>query len=136
MKNAKIIQINGIGGLIKAVFIGICLAAGFVGFPGYVAKHVWNSYLTEFMPAINLGQGILLWVMAVIIYFIVTKRGFSVKFASPEELDEEEINLLMKKVQLQSQARKINEMMLKSFEDMNKEQDEKSCSDVSDNKEE
>lgn len=36
----KVIQINGIKGLITAVFIGVCLFAGFVLFPGYTAMAV------------------------------------------------------------------------------------------------
>lgn len=136
MKNAKIIQINGIGGLLKVLFIGTCLFAGFVGFPGVVAKYIWNTCLAAYVPAINLMQGILLWVMALIVYFIATKRSFSIKFASPEELNDEEFNMLMQKVKMQSQTRQINEMMLKSLDDIKKEQEEKSCSEVSDNKEE
>ena len=120
MKNAKIIQINGISGIIKAIFVGVCLLAGFVVFPGFVAMYLWNNLLTDFVPAVNIMQGVLLWIMTVIVYFILTKRGFSIKFASPDELDEEEMNLLMKKVELQSQARKINDMVLKSLEEIEK----------------
>ena len=40
--NTKIIQIAGFRGLFMALFIGICLAAGFVVFPAKVAVYAWN----------------------------------------------------------------------------------------------
>ena len=36
-KNMNVIQIKGVKGIIMAAFIVICLAAGFIAFPGMVA---------------------------------------------------------------------------------------------------
>ena len=66
----KIIQIDGIKGLITAAFMGVCLFAGFVLFPGQVAMTLWNKYLvSSFMfPTLDLLQGVLLWGIVAISY--------------------------------------------------------------------
>ena len=85
MKNRpKIIQICGIKGILTALFIVTCLAAGFIAFPGYVAMTIWNHFTTGITPAINLYQGILLWAIVAIIYFIATKQRFAVSFVAPK----------------------------------------------------
>ena len=60
-RNAKVIQIAGIRGLLLVGFVAVCLVAGFVVFPGLVAMHLWNYAVsfTYFIPAINIYQGIL-----------------------------------------------------------------------------
>lgn len=123
MKNRpKIIQICGIKGLLTALFIVTCLAAGFIAFPGYVAMNIWNHFTTGIIPAINLYQGILLWAIVAIIYFIATKQRFAVSFGGPKELNDEELKVLMERVKMQSQARMINKMMLKELEEVKKEE--------------
>lgn len=120
-RNAKIIQITGIRGIIMAIFIVTCLAAGFVAFPGLVAMHIWNHFAGEFLPEINLYQGILLWAIVAITGFILNKQSFSVSFESPKELNEEELNLLMERIRMQSQAKMLNKMMLKNLEEIKKD---------------
>ena len=44
----KVVKIDGFKGIFAAVFIGVCLFAGFVIFPGMVAMHLWNKYLVNF----------------------------------------------------------------------------------------
>ncbi len=93
----KIIQIDGIKGLISAVFIGACLFAGFVIFPGYSAMYLWNRYLTaEYMfPVLNLFQGVLLWAIVAISYCILSKKGFAVSFKETPELSDEELDKIL-----------------------------------------
>ena len=93
-RNAKIIQINGFRGLIMAMFIVTCLVAGFVIFPGFVAMNIWNHFAT-YIPQLNLYQGVLLWTIVALIGFILNKQSFSVTFASPKELNDEEMNALI-----------------------------------------
>ena len=80
----KVIQINGIRGILTALFIGVCLFAGFVIFPGNVLMTLWNNYLHELagFPVLNLFQGILLWGIVFVSYSILTKGGFAVSFKS------------------------------------------------------
>lgn len=123
-KNAKIIQINGLRGLLVAFFIVTCLAAGFVVFPGFVAMNLWNKFAIN-LPQINLYQGILLWAIVAIIYFITTKQSFAVSFGAPKELSEEELRVLMNRVKIQSQARIINKMIAQNLEELQKEEHSK-----------
>ena len=121
-RNAKIIQISGIRGIIMAIFIVICLAAGFVAFPGLVAMNIWNHFAGEFLPEINLYQGVLLWVIVALTCFIANKQRFSVSFETPRELNEEEMNILLERIKMQSQAKMINQMMVKNLEEIKKEE--------------
>ena len=120
-RNAKIIQISGIKGLITALFVVTCLAAGFVAFPGFVAMNIWNHFAGSSMPEINLYQGILLWAIVALVYFIANKQSFSVSFESPKELNEEEMNVLMERIRMQSQAKMLNQMMIKNLQEIQKE---------------
>lgn len=127
-RNAKIIQINGFRGLLTALFIITCLGAGFIAFPGFVAMNIWNYFAGSNVPQINLYQGILLWAIIFLTYFIATKQRVAVSFATPKELNEEELKTLMERVKMQSQARMINKMILKNLEE-----NEKIPQDASDN---
>ena len=119
-RNAKIIQINGFRGLLTALFIITCLGAGFIAFPGFVAMSIWNYFAGSNVPQINLYQGILLWAIIFLTYFIATKQRVAVSFATPKELNEEELKTLMERVKMQSQARMINKMILKNLEENEK----------------
>ena len=101
-----------------ALFIGICLFAGFVIFPAKVAVYAWNYTAANYLaiPSINLYQGILLWAIIVLICYIANNNRICISFAQPKQLSEEEINCLMERIRLQAQARKINSMVLKSEE--------------------
>ncbi len=100
----KIIQIDGIKGLISAVFIGACLFAGFVIFPGYAAMYLWNKYLAAgyMFPALNLFQGALLWSIVVISYCILSKSGLAVSFRETPELSQEELDKILKNAKFYS----------------------------------
>ena len=90
-RNAKIIQISGLRGILTAIFIVTCLAAGFVVFPGFVAMNIWNHFSGNYV--LNIYQGILLWAIIALICFIANKQRFSVSIETPKELSEEEMNL-------------------------------------------
>ena len=120
-KNTKIIQINGLRGIVMAMFIITCLIAGFVIFPGFVAMHTWNLFAT-FIPKLNIYQGVLLWAIIAFILFVINKQTFSVSFASPKELNDEEMNILMERIKMDSQARMFNKMMIKNIEELEKKE--------------
>ncbi len=115
-KNAKIIQISGLRGLIFIAFVAVCLVAGFVVFPGLVGMCLWNNFLSEYLnlPEINILQGILLWsIVALIIYLSGSGRSV-VQMKKAAQLNESEICDLMDRIKTQSQASRINSMILKS----------------------
>lgn len=112
----KVIQINGIKGLITAVFIGVCLFAGFVLFPGYTAMTLWNKYLVSgFMfPTLNLLQGVLLWAIAAITFCIVSKQDLAVSLKSSPDLTDEELNSIIKSAKANAQMKMMSKIMSKS----------------------
>lgn len=112
----KIIQIDGIRGLITAVFIGTCLFAGFVIFPGMVAMNLWNKYLvTSYMfPMLNLLQGVLLWGIVAISYFIVSKKGLAVSFKDAPELSDDELDRIIKTAKFGSNMNIMNKVITKT----------------------
>ena len=116
--NTKIIQIAGFRGLFMALFIGICLAAGFVVFPAKVAVYAWNYLALNYLsiPSINLFQGVLLWAIIVMICYMANNNRMVISFAQPKQLSEEEMKRLMERIRLQAQARQLNTMVLKSEE--------------------
>lgn len=115
----KVIQINGIRGILTALFIGACLFAGFVIFPGYVAMSLWNKYLTVLAgyPVLNLFQGVLLWAMVFISYSILTKGGFSISFQNgPIALSDKELNRILQHARFYSQMKREAHSRIDRFE--------------------
>ena len=117
-KNFNVIQIRGIKGLIIAIGVGICLAAGFILFPGYVCMYGWNfiAKYAENMPAIGIIQGLLLWGIIVASYFILKKDKVVVCFKSPEGLSEEELKAVFEDVKKQANEDPVLKAMLKARE--------------------
>jgi len=114
-RNAHIIQITGFRGILITVFVVSCLGAGFIGFPAFVAMHLWN-YVSNFVaiPTISFVQGLMLWAMIAITGFIINDRKkFLVAFNPKTELSEEEINRIMERVRFQRNAEFINSMIIK-----------------------
>ena len=112
----KIIKINGFKGMITALFIVVCLFAGFVIFPGYVAMTLWNKYLVTLMqfPALSIFQGILLWSIAFLCYMILNKDGFAVSFKESHQLSNAELDMIMKNARIYSNMKKINKIISQS----------------------
>ena len=131
----KVVKIDGFKGILAAVFMGVCLFAGFVIFPGMVAMHLWNKYLVNlFMfPVLNLLQGVLLWGIVAITTFILAKDEMPISFQETKGLSDNELDMIMKQARIQSQIRKANTMISKSdiFEKVKKSSIDKNLSHVS-----
>ena len=112
----KIVQIDGIKGLITAVFVCACAFAGFVISPGYVAMTLWNKYLAlnYMFPTLSIFQGILLWGIIVISYFIITGNGFALSFKNTPEMSDEELNAIIKSAKINAQMRMMNHLISKT----------------------
>ena len=126
-KNLNIIKINGVRGLLVALMVVSCLAAGFIAFPGYVAMHVWNlSAPFLALPQIGLLQGMLLWGIIVAAYFTFRKNKLVVCIKSPQGLSEEELKEVFADMKKQSKTDPVLQAMLKAREaELNiKKQDE------------
>ncbi len=118
----KIIQINGLRGMLMAGFIVSCLFAGFVISPGIVAMHMWNRYLVPALsfPVLNGFQGMLLWGIIVLTYVVLTKGYMPVSFANPDKISDAELDMIMKKAKIHSDLRKMNAQVM-SFDKFEKQ---------------
>jgi len=115
-KNFNVIQIKGIKGIIYIAFIGICLAAGFGWFPGWICMQGWNyaaSYITQ-IPSIGIFQGILLWAILAASYFTFRKDKLVVCMKASDGLSEEELKAVFADMKKQVQHDKILRDMLKA----------------------
>lgn len=100
-RNFNVIQIKGVMGIVYLVFIGICLAAGFGWFPGWVCMKLWNissTYIPQ-IPAIGIFQGILLWGIIAASYFTFRKDKLVVFMNASEGLSEEELKAVFAHMQ-------------------------------------
>lgn len=128
-RNTRIIQISGLRGLFMAVFVVVCLAAGFIAFPSLVAMKLWN-YAAEYvaMPVISIWQGAMLWAIVAISGFIINdKNKYLTSFSSNGKLSEKDIKAILERAKIQAQARALDNMLLKSddFKSVEKQEDEK-----------
>ena len=117
-KRARVIQISGLRGILMMAFIGVCLVAGFVAFPAICAMKLWN-YASNFapLPLINFYQGLMLWAITAIAGFLINdKKKFVVELKAPQQLSEKDMQKLMERVKVQSQAQVLNSMIMKSSE--------------------
>ena len=105
-RKINIIQINGIRGLFLVVGAVLCLGAGFIVFPGFVMELLWNalSAYTGLIPKIALLQGILLWGIMVLGYFVIVKKGHFIQFKSTDDLTQEELDEVMEQIHMDYRA--------------------------------
>lgn len=98
--NVRVIQINGLRGLMLAFFIISCLVAGFIAFPAFLTMHIWNYFLAKSvsLPMINFSQGVLLWAIIVISAFLFNKKRFIVSFSAEQELSDNQVQRIVSKV--------------------------------------
>lgn len=117
-KNMNVIQIRGIRGLIIAIFVGCCLAAGFIAFPGFLCMSVWNliAERVQEIPSIGIIQGLLLWGIMIAAYFAFKKDRVVVCFKTPQGLSEEELKAVFADLKKQSEEDPVLKAMLKARE--------------------
>ena len=117
-KNLNVIQIKGIRGLIMAIGVVCCLAAGFIVFPGWVGMNIWNfiASQTSYCPNINLIQGILLWGILAVTYMIFRKEKLIVCMKAPQGLSDEELKDVFADIKKQSLEDPILQAMMKARE--------------------
>ena len=142
-RNFRVITINGIRGILAAIFVVLGLIAGFVISPGWVCMHIWNYFMVESgrFVMMNLFQGIMLWsIIALSLYAINNRRpliGFgSYPGLSPDQIKDiisnakmaenrikNEIDVLNKDIQvgsnpiIQDESKELNEEPAKLEED-------------------
>lgn len=102
-KNMRVIQIRGIKGLLVALFVVCCLAAGFIIFPAFLTMQAWNylAFRTGSFPVIDCYEGVLLWAIIILSVYLLNKRKFVVSFSSKQELTEEEVKEVVSRIKTQ-----------------------------------
>ena len=92
-RNFRVITINGIRGILAAIFVVLGLIAGFVISPGWVCMHIWNYFMAESGKFItmNLLEGILLWSIIALSLYAINNRRPLIGFGSYSGLSPEQI---------------------------------------------
>lgn len=108
-KNLRVIQINGFRGLLVTLFIICCLIAGFIAFPAFVTMNGWNylAVKTGSFPAINFGEGVLLWAIITFSIYIFNKKKFIVSFNAQQEMSDDEIKTIISRIKSQKISKNI-----------------------------
>ena len=83
-RKINVIKINGFKGILLAAFIVGCLIAGFLIFPGWLCKNIWNFTAQYFsvLPVMTLLHGTILWVIVALSTYALNKGKFAISFGS------------------------------------------------------
>ena len=70
-RKVKVVEINGLRGLVVVAYAIICAVAGFILFPAWVLMHLWNMLGTYIynLPHMNMLHGFMLYAIFVLFYF-------------------------------------------------------------------
>ncbi len=95
-KNFKVVQINGLSGILFLVLIVTGLFCGFVIFPIWVIMTVWNAVVADIFygPVINYIQAAMLWILVALVLYLILKNSVSIKIQRDANLSEEELKEL------------------------------------------
>lgn len=110
-KNFKVITINGIRGVLAAIFIVLGLIAGFIISPGWVCMHLWNHIFEDSntVALMNIYQGIMLWAIIALSLYALNDKKALIGFGSYQGLSPEQIKDLMARAK-QSEAKMMNDI--------------------------
>lgn len=119
-RNFNVIQINGFRGLLMAGGIVACLIAGFIVFPAFVMKSIWNviSAYSGAVPCISMLQGVLLWGITVVACLTFKKKGMFVEFKSTNDLSQAEMEEVMQRIRIQRQMDIMTKAMMNAKAEM------------------
>ncbi len=132
-KRFNVIRINGIKGLLIAAFIVGCLIAGFLVFPGWVCKGLWNfaaGYFTQ-MPQMNMLHGIMLWCIIALSLYALNQGNFAISIGHsvPVPRNDERIKEILRQLNENSSAIIKNEIINhdqnENFDSQNNENNDK-----------
>ena len=105
-RKVRMIEIRGISGLFKLLYIITCAFAGFAIFPGVALMFLWNTFIAgnALAPAIGLFQGLLLYAILVVLFLICKGTKFSLA-CSFSDLSDEELATLISKAKMDAERR-------------------------------
>ena len=107
-RNFNVIQINGIKGILLAVFLLGCLVAGFLTFPGWLCMNIWNyisGYFVD-MPKMQLVHGVLLWCIFALSFYALNRGNFAISFGTPKPImrNDERIKEILRQINEQNSS--------------------------------
>ena len=113
-KNFRVITINGVRGIIVAVFIVFGLVSGFIVSPGWVCMSLWNFIFDQsnIVSTMNLFQGILLLAIIALSLYALNNRRALIGFGSYQGLSPEQIRDIMNRAR-QSESKIFNDIKKK-----------------------
>lgn len=113
-KNFRVITINGVRGIIVAIFIVFGLVSGFIVSPGWVCMSLWNVIFEQsnIVSTMNLFQGILLWAIIALSLYALNNRRALIGFGSYQGLSPEQIRDIMNRAR-QSENKIFNDIKKK-----------------------
>lgn len=116
-KNFKVITINGIRGMIVAVFVVLGLIAGFIISPGWVCMKTWNYFMesSSLFSLMNIYQGIMCWAMIALALYALNGKRSLICFGTYSGMSPHRINEIVKR------AKAEESIILKELDKKNEE---------------
>ena len=102
-KKFNVITINGIRGILAAIFICLGLIAGFIISPGWVCMTVWNHYLSDstIVSSMNLFQGIILWAIIALTLYALNGKHQLIGFGNYPALSRDQIRDIVNRAKVE-----------------------------------
>lgn len=131
-KNFRVVTINGIRGMIVAIFICLGLIAGFVISPGFVCMKIWNYFAQDSFTfsTMNIYQGILAWSIIALALFAVNNKKSLIGIGSYQGITPNQMQDIIK--QTRNNEAEIIKEIENRIRELAKEQEEKVSSEVTD----
>jgi sensor histidine kinase YesM len=97
----KIVQINGISGLIMAIAVVLMIIGIIFVAPTYAIKFLWNTQIhtRTMLPSISFIQATLLWVAGALVASVFFKNKIHLKFKDVTNLSQEEYQKLIEEIE-------------------------------------
>lgn len=111
-KNFKVITINGIRGILAAIFVVTGLIAGFIISPAWVCMQTWNYFMqnSDIFSQMNLFQGLMMWTIIALSLYALNNKKTLIGFGSYPGLTPEQIKSVV------ARAKKEESIILKKIE--------------------
>lgn len=111
-KNFKVITINGIRGILAAIFVVTGLIAGFIISPAWVCMQTWNYFMqnSDIFSQMNLFQGLMMWTIIALSLYALNNKKTLIGFGSYPGLTPEQIKSVV------ARAKREENFILKKIE--------------------
>ena len=100
-KGFRVIQINGMSGLIMAIIVVLTIIGVVLVAPTYGIKFLWNTQIhtRTALPSISFIQATLLWIAGALVVSMFFKNKIKLKFKDVSDLSNEEYQKLIEEIE-------------------------------------